>query len=241
MLHIMVGQRDLDAACHLLDVIFFGIAKAPFVALPIQDWAFSLVVADKVLDTQRVSEIARAMMQYRASDLLRIAWFNLLGDILSLSRHPEVVELIMAHDSREPGPVQARHVKFALATSGPERAFDVLATLARERPAELEGLLDVHRPTLFQLALANPERLLAIISGIPLFEPLAFALAQELGHDVLAPYEVTEIAKDIRAELAKLRGYVYTVAEPQLAMAAEDAPRPRRSKKPPKRRKSSKR
>lgn len=152
-----------------------------------------------------------------------------------------------AHDASEPDPAQMQHVALALSTSGTEQALDVLEALARENPAALHRLLDIHRETLLQLALANPERLHAIISSIPLFEPLAFALAQELGHDVLAPYEVTEIAKDIRAEIAKLRGptysaySAYSVAIPHLAIAAEDAPRPLRSKKPAKRRKPSKR
>jgi tetratricopeptide (TPR) repeat protein len=241
VLRIVVGQNRLDATTSLLDIIFAGIAKAPFATLSLKDWAFSLLVADNALGRERIVEIGQAMLQHRPSDFLRLDWFSLIGDILSISRHPEVVELVMAHDARESSPARTRHIKFALATSGPEQALDVLEALARDNPAGLGRLLDIHRHTLLQLALANPERLHAILSSIPLFEPLAFALAQELGQDVLAPYEITEIAKDIRAELAELRGHTYSVAEPQLAIAAEDAPRPLRSKKPPKRRKPSKR
>ncbi len=112
-----------------------------------------------------------------------------------------------------------------LVVDDPERALDVL---------------EADRATLMQLALADPERLHALTSTIPLFEPLTFALAQELGHDVLAPYEVTEVAKDIRAELRRLRGPNYQVTNPVFA-AAEDSPRPAKKLPSRKRRATPKR
>jgi len=115
-------------------------------------------------------------------------------------------------------------VVFALRSEGAERALDALEDLARDNPQSLGDLLDLHRDTLMQLALANPERLHAIVSSIPLFEPLAVALAGELGHDLLAPAEVDEVAKDIRIELHRLRAgsTSYEVGVPIFA-AAEDA------------------
>lgn len=123
-----------------------------------------------------------------------------------------------------------------------DHALELLRDLARDNPDALDELLGIHRDVLMQLALVRTEALHAISSTIPLLEPLAFALAQELGHDVLAPYEVTEVAKDIRAALLELRGPTYVVELPSLA-AAEDAPR-RKQATPPakkKRRQPSKR
>jgi AAA ATPase domain len=123
-----------------------------------------------------------------------------------------------------------QHVESAVLSAfphGAERAFDVFEALATD-PSSLGLMLSMHRDTLIQLAAANPERLYEITSSIPLLEPLTLALAQELGHDMLAPYEVSEIAKDIHAEIRRLRGPVYRVDVPVLA-AAEDA-RPTRAK-----------
>jgi hypothetical protein len=118
-----------------------------------------------------------------------------------------------------------------------DRALELLSELARDNPDALGDLVGGYRDSLLQLAVARPEGLHAIASTIPLFEPLAFALAQELGHDVLAPHEVTEVAKDIRAELRELRGPSYVVDVPVLAVAA-DTPRPKRAGQGAKRRKS---
>jgi hypothetical protein len=124
-----------------------------------------------------------------------------------------------------------------------DRALELLSDLARDNPEALGDLLGTHRDALLQLAIARTEGLHAVVSTIPLFKPLAFALAQELGHDVLAPYEVTEVAKDIRAQLRRLRdseGLTQVVDAPVLA-AAEETPRPKRATRPVRRRKPSKR
>jgi hypothetical protein len=152
-------------------------------------------------------------------------WFFHLAGTLSWSSDPAVVQLAMKCDAQAPSSLSDMHVKFALVAGGPDRALDVLEQLAAV-PNSLNHMLDLHRDTLMELAAANPERLHEIISTIPLFEPLALALAQELGHDVLAPYEVSEVAKDIRAEIQRLRGPTYVVDVPVLA-AAEDARPPR--------------
>lgn len=108
--------------------------------------------------------------------------------------------------------------EFARFTDDPERALEELAA----DPSSLANVLEQEPDTLMQLAAANPERLYRILAPIPLFEPFTLALAQELGHDVLAPYELSEVAKDIRAEIRRLRGPTYVVDVPVLA-AAEDA------------------
>ena len=114
----------------------------------------------------------------------------------------------------------------------PEQAFDALVQVIRDNPA-----LGIQRETLLKLAVVDPARLRGLVAKVPLFEPLAVALAQELGEDVLAPHEIAEVAKDIRAELRRLRGPSYVVDVPVFA-AAEDAPRkkkPSTKKKPTKR------
>lgn len=146
-----------------------------------------------------------------------------------------LMQLAMKSDAQAP-PRSDMHVELALVTDGPKRALDVLEELAAD-PSSLGGMLDLYRDTLMQLAAANPERLHQIISTIPLFEPFTFALAQELGHDVLAPHEVSEVAKDIRAEIRRLRGPTYVVDVPVLA-AAEDARKPRAKVAPARRSKT---
>lgn len=115
-------------------------------------------------------------------------------------------------------------------------SLDVFEQVIHDAPIQL--LHD--RGTLLQLALANPARLHAIVSKVPELEPLTVALAQELGEDVLAPHEVAEVAKDIRAELRRLRGPTYQLDDVAMLAAAEDAP-PRRSKKSPAKKKAKRR
>jgi hypothetical protein len=185
---------------------------------------------------------------YQTSERLYSIFHRLRRNTTPNNRAASVVDFIARFYLPERLPefairIASEHVKQAVFLADHDRALELLRDLARENPDALEEFLGTaYRDTLLQLAAARPEGVHAIVSTIPLFEPLAFALAQELGHDVLAPYEVTEVAKDIRAELRKLRGPTYLVEVPSLA-AAEDAPRRKQAKPPTKKkqRKPSKR
>jgi hypothetical protein len=176
---------------------------------------------------------------YQTSERLYSLFHRLRRDTSRRDRAVNVVEFIVRYYLPERhSPPGSSHLNAASIAEDPDHALEVLRDLARENPDEL---LDIHREALLQLAITRPEGVHALASITPFLEPLAFALARELGHDVLAPHEVAEVAKDIRAELRELRGpMVYTVEVPHFA-AAEDAPLPRRRKHSPKRRQPSKR
>lgn len=187
-------------------------------------------------------EIARVrgrVQYYQVCERLRSLFHRLRRNSTRDNRVASMVEFMTRFYGPEEAPelfesglqIEQNGIVFAADTRDTEQALDVLEDLAGRNPQALRSLLGVHRRTLMQLALANPERLHRIASSIPLFEPLTVALAQELGHDVLAPHEVTEVAKDIRAELRQLRGPTYQVEEVPVLMAAEDSSQPYRTKK----------
>lgn len=184
---------------------------------------------------------------YQTSERLYCLYHRLRRNAMHGDRAANIVEFIARFYLSERSPDgefagSSHRLKQAMLTGDTDRALAVLRDLDRSDPSglgQLAEVLELHRNSLMQLAAARPRELHELASTIPLFEPLAFALAQELGHDVLAPHEVTEVAKDIRVELRELRGLTYTVEVPQLA-AAEDAP-PKRRKPPQKRRKPSRR
>jgi tetratricopeptide (TPR) repeat protein len=242
--HASVRSGDeLDDAT--LEEFFAEVVPSRFMNRPIDEWLVPCSLVGLWLEVSKAVPIATAIRDeiVQRTESFDEATIDAVASILAFSPHRAIVEMSTECDARlahvRPRP---RHVKYALVRGDHDLALDRLRELAHEDPEELGRFLGVHRDTLLQLAVARPEELHAIASNIPLFEPLAFALAQELGHDVLAPYEVTEVAKDIRAELRELRGPTYVVDVPSLA-AAEDAPRRTQTKQPAKkkRRKPSKR
>jgi hypothetical protein len=232
----VLGTRRRGANLRAFLIDFFAEpSKVDFSTGLIEDWVLPLSLAADVLDRDTAVAMLREF-ELRFAELTSYSGLTAFIIVMSSSKHLEVAQIAWEWAARITGEPGIYHVAFAERFDNPDRALDILQDVARSSPETLHHLLGIHRHTLMRLALANPERLHRIATTIPLFEPLAIALAAELGLDVDAPHEVMEIAKDIRAELRQLRGPTYEVEVPILA-AAEDSPRPRRSKKPPTRRK----
>ena len=86
--------------------------------------------------------------------------------------------------------------------------------------AELSRFSEVNNEAVRGLMLLSGEigleRMVALIQASPLKDlllPLSTALLQDLGQRPRVPVEVEEVAKDIRADLAELRGDVAATAD----------------------------
>lgn len=207
---------------------FDQLDRIDWLELRADQWAGAFVRAAKVLDLDRASEIAEAMLEFRPSAPIDEVWQLWIGEAIVLSRHAELARHTAALD-RCPHAFP-RQIRAAMQHGEPEQAFALLERLATEHPPWLELTFGLHRQAVLQLALADTTRLHALIAQRPELEPLAFALAQELGLDVRAPHEVVEIAKDIRAELQALRNSSY--APTIEVFAASESEPTRRRKKP---------
>lgn len=209
---------------------FDQLDRIDWLDLRAEQWAAAFVQAAKVLDLERAREIAEAMLEFRPSAPLDDFWQLWTGEAISHSRHTELAQRVAALDAQCPH-VFPRQIRAAMQHGEPEQGFALLERLAAEHPPWLEITFNLHRQAILQLALADTARLHTLIAQHPELEPLAFALAQELGLDVRAPHEVVEIAKDIRAELQVLRNSSY--APTAEVFAASESEPTRRSKTPP--------
>jgi hypothetical protein len=213
--HVDLGAR--------LRTLGEGLSKLDPSFTLMEDWALVLVIFLRL--SPSIAVVLARCLERHATQLPEWEsnmWVGYIATLLATSTDRAVLDVAKDMATQVPGPATPMHVKFALVGGDAERAFDVLEELKRAQPDTLHDLLTFFRDTLMQLAIANPMRLHAIVAKVPLFEPLTVALAQELGEDVLAPHEVAEVAKDIRAELRRLRGPSYVIEVPVLA-AAEDA------------------
>lgn len=233
---VLESRRNLHSV--VLQRIFGSAENIDATIAPIIYWSLALILADFAFESSRMIPIAKAMLEQELVNPYHDEWMLSIGECLDSSRHSTVVQMVEEVDNRHPQRIYPRHVKRALDAKENERAF-VLLEQVLESALSSGWLLGAGRPTLLRLALIDPERLHTLLAPHPLFEPFTFALAQELGHDVLAPHEVMEIAKDIRAELHALRGSdsPYVVAPTSFAHAAERAP----SRRKPTKRQSKKR
>ncbi|MFV8751750.1 AAA family ATPase [Nannocystaceae bacterium ST9] len=237
LLKVLLARKQPDTLFAVLSAFFAEPAQIDFSLGLAEDWFIVVHWAVQSLDRDAALVVARGLAA-RFDEIESPRMRAMFIGALSSSPHVEVVRVAIDADARVGvGHPEVHHVVFALRTESVEQAFDVLESLARANPASLRHLLDVHRETLMQLALADPERLHRVAATLPLFEPLAVALALELGLDVNAPHEVGEIASDIREELRRRRGPSYAVEVPVFAAAEE---RPHRPRKTPTRRKPAK-
>lgn len=216
-------EPQLAARC------FDQLDRIDWLDLRADQWAAAFVHAAKVLDLDQAREIAEAMLEFRPSAPIDEVWRLWIGEALVLSRHADLARHTATLDAQCPH-VFPRQIGAAVQRGELEQAFALLERLATEHPLWLELTFNLHREALLQLALSDTPRLHALIAQHPELEPLAFALAQELGLDVRAPHEVVEIAKDIRAELQVLRNSSY--APTVEVFAASESEPTRRRKKP---------
>jgi tetratricopeptide (TPR) repeat protein len=232
-----VGVRfDEPSELEQLEDFFAEALPSSFMSHPLEQWLLPCFLACSMMEVSKVLPIAASIRNevVQRTESYDEVTIDAVASLLAFSSYREVVEMSIECEARltHTRP-KSRHVKQAVILGDHERALELLRELARNNPEALSELLETYREALLQLAISRPEDLHAIASTIPLFEPLAFALAQELGHDVLAPYEVTEVAKDIRAELRELRGPTDAVEVPSLA-AVKKAPRTQTKKQPAK-------
>ncbi|MCA9699828.1 MAG: ATP-binding protein [Myxococcales bacterium] len=122
-----------------------------------------------------------------------------------LRRDPPAIELALEIDARIQAKIPdrrpaAHHLTLAYHRHGPEAALDLLPNLLAANLHDLPT-----EPTLLELAAVHPAELRELLTPHTSFEPITVALDLDLGHDIEAPQELLEVARDVLAEIRERR------------------------------------